>query len=303
MLWYENNCQYYSSVPQVLLRTLWYVQGCGFVEQPNWPYVQFPSSAEGRFNIPRPSENRGEEQLSEILIWIQTFPLAKMHLKVLWGNLTKPLVIQTCSSVVRSIIMDGCNRWAYLSMLGLKLIHVSRRPPGLKWTLSIRQKGVHYLRYSHPWSWIRYWNAYVDYGDHPGPLFTKRISWRLEAVRFGFKLFQSLGNLICSSAATVPRCLSNFRAIQSWLHTISRLRDFAGSSGKSSYRTVNRGPGWIPHIKKYPGGICVKSNMIETTKREPSAEFLQCMLLGVLRRLFEIMGIYYSCINYASSWM
>ena len=41
------------------------------------------------------------------------------------------------------------------------------------------------------------------------------ISLRLEAARFGFKLFQTLWNLTGTSAAALPRCLSIFRAILS----------------------------------------------------------------------------------------
>ena len=69
-----------------------------------------------------------------------------------------------------------------------------------------------------------------------------KISWSLEAARFGFKLFQSLWNLAGTSAAQLPRCLSNFRAIQPLQHPISRLRDFTRFGGKTSYRLVNRGP-------------------------------------------------------------
>ena len=36
----------------------------------------------------------------------------------------------------------------------------------------------------------------------------RSISWRLEAARFGFRLFQSLWHLASTSAATLPRCLS-----------------------------------------------------------------------------------------------
>ena len=56
---------------------------------------------------------------------------------------------------------------------------------------------------------------------YPGTLFTKqsasyrKISWKLEAARFGFRLLQSLWNLTDTSAAALPRCLSNFRAIRS----------------------------------------------------------------------------------------
>ena len=70
----------------------------------------------------------------------------------------------------------------------------------------------------------------------------RKISWSLEAARFGFKLFQSLWNLTGTSAALQPRCLSNFRAIRPLQHPISWLRDFTRFGGKTSYRLVNRGP-------------------------------------------------------------
>ena len=41
----------------------------------------------------------------------------------------------------------------------------------------------------------------------------RKISWSLEAARFGFTLFQSLWHLTGTSAAALPRCLSNVRAI------------------------------------------------------------------------------------------
>ena len=70
----------------------------------------------------------------------------------------------------------------------------------------------------------------------------RKISWSLEVAGFGSKLFQSLWNLAGTSAALLPRCLSNCRAIQPMQHTISRLRDFTRFGGKTSYRLVNRGP-------------------------------------------------------------
>ena len=74
----------------------------------------------------------------------------------------------------------------------------------------------------------------------------RKISWSLEAARFGFKLIQSLWNLAGTSAALLPRCLSNFRAIRPFQHPISRLRDFTRFGGKTSYRLVNRVPGYLP---------------------------------------------------------
>ena len=70
----------------------------------------------------------------------------------------------------------------------------------------------------------------------------RKISWSLEAARFGFKLFQWLWNLAGTSAALLPRCLSNFRAIRPLQHPISWLRDITRFGGKTSYSLVNRGP-------------------------------------------------------------
>ena len=70
----------------------------------------------------------------------------------------------------------------------------------------------------------------------------RKISWNLEAARFGFKLFQLLLNWTGTSAALLPRCQSNFRAIRPLQHPIPRLRDFTRFGGKTSYRLVNRGP-------------------------------------------------------------
>ena len=69
-----------------------------------------------------------------------------------------------------------------------------------------------------------------------------KISRSLEVARYGFKHFSSLWNLTGTSAAPLPKCLLNFRAIRSLSHPISRLRDFARFGGKTSYRLVNRGP-------------------------------------------------------------
>ena len=80
----------------------------------------------------------------------------------------------------------------------------------------------------------------------------RKISWSLEAARFGFKLLQWLCNLAGTSAALLPRCLSNFRAIRPLQHPISRLRDFTRFGGKTSDRLVNRGPAESHHsISEY----------------------------------------------------
>ena len=81
----------------------------------------------------------------------------------------------------------------------------------------------------------------------------RKILWSLEGARFGFTLFQSLWKLTGTSAAVLPRCLSNFRAILSISseHPISRLRDFTRFGGKTSYHLVNRGPGLAKSNKAY----------------------------------------------------
>ena len=87
----------------------------------------------------------------------------------------------------------------------------------------------------------------------------RKISWSLEAARFGIKLFQSLWNLAGTSAALLPRCLSNFRAIRPLQHPISRLRDFTRFSGKTSYRLLNRGPGikeWEKQLHPTNTAVC-----------------------------------------------
>ena len=71
----------------------------------------------------------------------------------------------------------------------------------------------------------------------------RKISWSLEVARLIFRLSNLTGT---SARAALPRCLSNFRAIRSLQHPISRLRDFKRSYGKTSVRSVNRGP--VQHV-------------------------------------------------------
>ena len=92
----------------------------------------------------------------------------------------------------------------------------------------------------------------------------RKISWSLEAARFGFKLFQSLWNLAGTSAALLPRCLSNFRAIRPL--QISRFRDFTRFGGKTSYRLVNRGPASVKQSwKLWAISTCAQSRKNPTT--------------------------------------
>ena len=65
----------------------------------------------------------------------------------------------------------------------------------------------------------------------------------------------SLWNLTGTSAALLPRCLSNFRAIEKVQSRISRLRDFTRSCGKTSHRLVNRGPAVYCLLEHFEGHI------------------------------------------------
>ena len=70
----------------------------------------------------------------------------------------------------------------------------------------------------------------------------RQISWSLEAARLCVIMIVSHWNLTGISAALLPSCLSNCRAIEKVYSRISRLRDFTRSCGKTSYGLVNRGP-------------------------------------------------------------
>ena len=72
-----------------------------------------------------------------------------------------------------------------------------------------------------------------------------RKIWNLEAMIFGFRTFQSLWKLTGILAAALPRCLSNYWAIRSLYHAISRPRDFTRFGGKTSHHLANRGPGYV----------------------------------------------------------
>ena len=74
----------------------------------------------------------------------------------------------------------------------------------------------------------------------------RKISWSLEAARLDIIMIVLLWNLTGISAALLPRCLSNLRAIGKVFTRIPRLRDFMRSCCETSVRLVNRGPGPLP---------------------------------------------------------
>ena len=77
----------------------------------------------------------------------------------------------------------------------------------------------------------------------------RKISWSLEAARLGFRLFQSFWNLTNTSAAALPRSLSNFRAIRSLYHPIAQHRGFARFGDKTSVCLVNCGADKLIQIR------------------------------------------------------
>ena len=73
---------------------------------------------------------------------------------------------------------------------------------------------VHLPIYPSLFHW--HWNNLLTWYSLSGQTSYRKISWSLEAARFGFRLSQSLCHLAGTSAAALPRRLSNFRAVRSW---------------------------------------------------------------------------------------
>ena len=66
-----------------------------------------------------------------------------------------------------------------------------------------------------------------------------KISWSLEVARFGFRLFQPLGNL----TGTWDACQISERYDHYNIQSHGFIRGFTRSCGETSVRWVNRGPG------------------------------------------------------------
>ena len=62
-----------------------------------------------------------------------------------------------------------------------------------------------------------------------------KIPQSLEVARFVFRIALWLENLTGASAVLLPMCLWNFKAIRTFEHSMSRLRDFTRSHDKMSY--------------------------------------------------------------------
>ena len=98
---------------------------------------------------------------------------------------------------------------------------------------------------------ICYWLSFIfPQGRYSlsGKTSYRQISWNLEAVRLDVIMILSLWNLTGISAALLPGCLSNFRAIGKVYTRNPRLRDFTRSCGKTSVPIVNKGPDFTMSI-------------------------------------------------------
>ena len=82
------------------------------------------------------------------------------------------------------------------------------------WEMSAILSQPQFVNWFHSWastSWIEVVQGLYSLS---GKTSYGKSSWSLEAARFGFRLFQSLWNLTGTSAAALPRCLSNFRMLR-----------------------------------------------------------------------------------------
>ena len=94
--------------------------------------------------------------------------------------------------------------------------------------------------YDDPIQWFIYWSS-VPVSISKKTSYHK-ISWSLEVVRLIVWFIESLWILTSTSAALLPICLSNFRAIMQFYIQISQLKDFARSYNKMSYQILKQGP-------------------------------------------------------------
>ena len=97
------------------------------------------------------------------------------------------------------------------------------------------------------WEHHRWSHVCLDLDSCQGPVsisdkMSCKISQRLEAARFVFRIVRSLWNLTGTLTALLPRCLSNFKVMWWFKLSISWLRDFTRSYDKTSNRILKRDP-------------------------------------------------------------
>ena len=88
-----------------------------------------------------------------------------------------------------------------------------------------------------------YWFIIKTLWYHQGPIsIPNKTSYRNISWSLAIWIIASLWKLTGTSAAMLPRCLSNFNAIVQFLIPISRLRDFVIFYNKTSYRILKQWP-------------------------------------------------------------
>ena len=123
----------------------------------------------------------------------------------------------------------------------------------------------------------------------------RQISWSFVTAILNVIMFISLCNLTDISAAVLPRCLSNCRAIGKVCTRISRLRSKARSYSKTSIPLVKRGPGnSIFHSRQrrnikalyyWSFVIGIHRWIVDSTHRGPVTwRAFQCHDINILRR-------------------
>ena len=80
----------------------------------------------------------------------------------------------------------------------------------------------------------------------------REISWSLEALRLAVEIITWIFNLTGTSAAVLPRCLSNFRAIEQFQY---KSRDFESSRGLTKRRLSKY---WNGALVSYLEGLYCK---------------------------------------------
>ena len=135
-----------------------------------------------------------------------------------------------------------CRHWCFFPasfrrnaiMMCIRLAHLDR-------ARNLARKRT-YCHMSFPWPHARttsifslgvWWSDFFVvnlHGQDPVSISEKtsyrKISWSLEATRFVFRIVRSLWNLTGTSAAVLPMCLSNCKAIRQFKVPISWLRDY-----------------------------------------------------------------------------
>ena len=106
-----------------------------------------------------------------------------------------------------------------------------------------------------------------------------KISWILKAVRFVFRIMQSLGNLTGTLADVLPRCLTTFKVIW-WLKLlVSQLWVFTRSFNNTFHRYWNRAQGAVSIRKTVLPGMAIPMLKI----RRPNGRLIFNMEIAIRR--------------------